>query len=802
MTAQKSKARHIHRYFYAVLLCGLTLAAFPALVSAQAAKPEVYKILGVSVEGNKTADAGAIIANSGLRVGDEITIPGRQSNEVLSRLWALRIFSDIQLLIENKVADGVYLLIRVKEHPRLERVEFSGNSNESDDDLLKKINVIRGQLITPLEIDKIAKTIKKVYDDDGYHQAVVTSELVPAPDANAAGRDILKLHIDEGHQVVVREIAFEGNNAFDEGELRGAMKETSEKKWWKFWDRARFDRKKYEEDKKSIVQFYQNNGYRDAEIVSDSLTYDATKENLFIHIKVREGQQYHFRDITWEGNTVFPSKLLETRLGFKKGDVFDAEKFEENLNGKEDQTDVHSLYLDSGYLTSILDPEYTVVGGDSLDVTVRVLERNQFRIGHVEIKGNTKTKEKVIRRELFTRPGDYFSRAAIIRSVRQLSVLNYFNPEKIKPDTRLVNDKTVDLIYEVEEKSSDSFNASVGYSGTFGFTGGLGLTFNNFSISDPLAGGGGQSLNFDWQFGEASSYRAFSISFMEPWLYDTPTAFGVSLFDTRTVLGFDERRTGASVRLGRRLNWPDNYFRVDGSLSFQRYDVTNGGGVYLEGQYSLFDLQGTISRSSIDNPIFPTTGSNFSLSVDLSGKPFLPGSSSYQKYTLNADWYTPLLGTNRLVLYTGALIGAIGFRGGTIIPPTEYFWMGGTGLESYYATTPLRGYEDRSIGPRTVTGDIEGGCSLAKYTSELRFSVAVNPVPIYVLAFAEAGNVWRDWKETDPFDLRRSAGIGARVLINPIGMVGFDYAYGFDDVEPKDGKPDGWHFHFQFGRGF
>jgi outer membrane protein insertion porin family len=802
MTAQKSKARHIHRYFYAVLLCGLTLAAFPALVSAQAAKPEVYKILGVSVEGNKTADAGAIIANSGLRVGDEITIPGRQSNEVLSRLWALRIFSDIQLLIENKVADGVYLLIRVKEHPRLERVEFSGNSNESDDDLLKKINVIRGQLITPLEIDKIAKTIKKVYDDDGYHQAVVTSELVPAPDANAAGRDILKLHIDEGHQVVVREIAFEGNNAFDEGELRGAMKETSEKKWWKFWDRARFDRKKYEEDKKSIVQFYQNNGYRDAEIVSDSLTYDATKENLFIHIKVREGQQYHFRDITWEGNTVFPSKLLETRLGFKKGDVFDAEKFEENLNGKEDQTDVHSLYLDSGYLTSILDPEYTVVGGDSLDVTVRVLERNQFRIGHVEIKGNTKTKEKVIRRELFTRPGDYFSRAAIIRSVRQLSVLNYFNPEKIKPDTRLVNDKTVDLIYEVEEKSSDSFNASVGYSGTFGFTGGLGLTFNNFSISDPLAGGGGQSLNFDWQFGEASSYRAFSISFMEPWLYDTPTAFGVSLFDTRTVLGFDERRTGASVRLGRRLNWPDNYFRVDGSLSFQRYDVTNGGGVYLEGQYSLFDLQGTISRSSIDNPIFPTTGSNFSLSVDLSGKPFLPGSSSYQKYTLNADWYTPLLGTNRLVLYTGALIGAIGFRGGTIIPPTEYFWMGGTGLESYYATTPLRGYEDRSIGPRTVAGDIEGGCSLAKYTSELRFSVAVNPVPIYVLAFAEAGNVWRDWKETDPFDLRRSAGIGARVLINPIGMVGFDYAYGFDDVEPKDGKPDGWHFHFQFGRGF
>ena len=276
----------------------------------------------------------------------------------------------------------------------------------------------------------------------------------------------------------------------------------------------------------------------------------------------------------------------------------------------------------------------------------------------------------------------------------------------------------------------------------------------------------------------------------------------MSLFDTRTILGFDERRTGASVRLGRRLNWPDNYFRVDGNLSFQRYDVANGGGVYLEGKYSLFNLQGSISRSSIDNPIFPAMGSNFSLSVDLSGKPFLPGSSSYQKYTLNADWYTPMFGSNKLVLYTGALIGAIGYRSGTIIPPTEYFWMGGTGLASYYATTPLRGYEDRSVGPRSVLDDIEGGRSLAKYTSELRFSLSVNPIPIYLLAFAEAGNVWRNWKETDPFDLRRSVGIGARLLINPIGMVGFDYAYGFDDVEPRDGKPDGWHFHFQFGRGF
>jgi outer membrane protein insertion porin family len=800
--ARKNMAKSIKSYVIPIALSVIGIVALRSWAWSQTAKPEAYKILGISVEGNRTAEAGAIIANSGLKVGDEITIPGQQSSQVLARLWALKIFSDVQLLVENTVADGVYLLIRVKEHPRLERVEFTGNSEHSEEDLLKKINVIRGQLITPVEIDKIVKAIVRLYEEDGYLQTTVTPELVPAPDANARGKDILKLHISEGHQVVVREISFEGNKAYDDGDLQGAMKETSEKKWWKFWDKARFDRKKYEEDKKAIIQFYQKNGYRDAEILSDSLTYSATKEDVFIHIKVHEGSQYHIRNITWEGNKVYPPEILTARLGFMKGDVFNAEKFDQNLNGKEDQTDVHSLYLDNGYLTSILDPEYTTVGDDSLDINIRVFERNQFRIGHVDIKGNTKTKEKVIRRELFTRPGDYFSRAAIIRSVRQLSVLNYFNPEKIKPDTRLVDDKTVDLIYEVEEKSSDSFNASVGYSGSFGITGSLGLTFNNFSITDPLSGGGGQSLNLDWMFGEAGSFRTFSISFLEPWLYDTPTAFGVSLFDTRTILGFDERRTGGSVRLGRRLSWPDNYFRADGSLSFQRYDVKNGAGVYLEGAYSIVDFQGTISRSSIDNPIFPTMGSNLSFTVQLSGKPFLPGSSSYQKYTLSADWYTPLFGSSRLVLYSGALVGAIGHRDGTILPPTEYFWMGGTGLASYYATTPLRGYEDRSIGPRTALGDIEGGRSLAKYTSELRFSLSVNPIPIYLLTFAEAGNVWRSWKETDPFNLARSVGFGARILINPIGMVGFDYAYGFDDVYPKDGKPDGWHFHFQFGRGF
>ncbi len=776
---------------------------FSNLAWAQGAKPEVYKILGISVEGNRTADVGAIIANSGLRVGDEVTVPGPQTSQAISRLWALRIFLDVQVLIENKIADGVYLLIRVKEHPRFERAEFEGNNEYSDDDFLKKLNLVRGELLTPVEVNKAAKTIKKMYEEDGYFQADVRPELVEAQDANAVGRVVLRLHIDEGKQVRVEHIIFEGNQAIDAGDLKGAMKETGEKKWWQFWKKARFDRKKYEEDKKLIVKFYQKNGYRDAEIVSDSLYFDQTKENLFLRIKVNEGPQYHIRNITWEGNNVYPSEVLNARLGFKEGDVFNAEKFESNLRGSEDQTDVASLYLDNGYLTFNSEPEFTVVGKDSLDVRIRVYERNQFKIGHVTIKGNTKTKEKVIRRELFTRPGDYFSRAAIIRSVRQISVLNYFNPEKIKPDVVPNPDnQTVDVVYELEEKSSDSFNASVGYSGTFGFTGAVGLTFSNFSITDPLGGGAGQNLNFDWQFGESNRFRTFSISFAEPWLFDTPTSFGVSLFDTRTVLGFDERRTGGSLRVGRRFRWPDDYFRGDWTLSFQRYDVKQGQGILQEGTYSQLNMQQVISRSSIDNPIFPSSGSNFSFGIELSGKPFLPGNTSYQKYSLGLDWYIPLFGSNRLVLFSSALFGAIGHRQGTIIPFTELFWMGGTGLASYYATTPLRGYEDRSVGPRDANEQIVGGRSMAKYTAELRFSLALNPIPIYLLSFADAGNVWRSWKETDAFDLRRSAGVGARLLINPIGLIGFDYAYGFDDVFPKDGKPDGWRFHFQFGRGF
>jgi outer membrane protein insertion porin family len=786
----------------AVVAAGVVLFSSSHLYAQRTQPQEVYKILGISVEGNNLADPAAIIANTGLKNGDEILFPGDQIAQAIRKLWLLRIFEDVQISIDRKVGDGVFLLIKVKERPRFERIEIEGNDELSKDDITKKLSFVRGQIVAPQDLLRAQKEIVKLYEEDGFLLAdvKVTAETVDT----AQHRVVVKVSIDEGSDVKVERIMFEGNEAFDEGDLRGAMDNISERRWWKFWSSARFDRKKFEEDKKLIVKHYRKNGYRDAEILSDSIWYSENKRRMFILMRVYEGPQYKIRNIVWEGNTVYPDEVLTARLGMRTGDVYDAERFEKNLRGNESQTDVASLYLDNGYLTFNLEPREIRVAEDSIDIAVKVFERNQFRIGRVDIRGNTKTHEKVIRRELYTRPGDYFSRAAILRSIRQLSVLNYFNPEKILPDYNIVDDKTVDLAYSVEERSSDNVNASVGYSGAFGFTGALGFTINNFSISDPLSGGGGQVFNFEWQFGEGARFRTFTIGFTEPWLFDTPTLLGVSLFDTRQIYIYDLSQRGGTLRVGRRFRWPDDYFRGDWILSAQHNDVRDGAGLYREGKSGQVSITQIISRNSIDNPIFPTSGSSVSLSVEMSGGPLLPGNIDFHKWQFNSEWYLPMFNSNRVALYLSSQYGFISeFSGGSKfpVPPIELFFMGGTGL-GQIATTPLRGYEDQEVGPRESSGRIIGGKAMTKQTAELRVALAINPIPIYILGFAEGGNVFESLSKADFFDLKRSAGFGARLLINPIGMIGFDYGYGFDDVFPRDGKPDGWRFHFVFGRGF
>jgi outer membrane protein insertion porin family len=783
-----------------LLAAGITLIT-PIHLSAQTPPTqEVLKILGISVEGNTLADPAAIIANSGLKVGGEITVPGDQVSQAIRKLWSLRLFEDIQILTDRKMGTGVFLLIKVTEYARFDRVEIEGNDGVSTDDIRKVIPLIRGQVLPPPELKKMSREISKLYEKEGYLLATVTIGTEPIDSARQ--RMLIRVTINEGKEVQVASIEFDGNTAFTDDDLSGAMDETSVKRWWKFWSSAKLDRKKYEEDKVKIVQFYRRNGYRDAQLVSDTLAYSEDRTEMFIKMKVHEGLQYKIRQITWQGNTVYTGQVLNERINMLPGEVYNAEKFEKNLRGNEDQTDVAALYLDNGYLRFNLEPRETRVAEDSVDILVNVYEMNQFKIGHVNVKGNTKTQEKVLRREFYTRPAEYFSRAAIVRTIRQLSQLNYFNPEKIKPDYVLVDDKTVDLTYEVEEKSSDNINASVGYSGAFGVTGALGFTINNFSITEPLTGGAGQVLNFEWMFGEGSRYRTFTIGFTEPWLFDTSTLLGVTLFDTRQIYTFDYQRTGGSVRLGRRFKWPDDYFRGDWIVDAQVNEVRDGRGIYREGQSSQFSITQVFSRNSVDNPIFPTMGSSVSLSIQMSGGPLLPGSIDFHKWAFNSEWYLPLFGSSRMALYLSTQYGYIStFYKDSYIQPVDLFFMGGTGL-GYISTTPLRGYEDQSIGPRNANGDIVGGRAMARQTVELRFALAVNPIPIYLLGFVEGGNVYESFARADFFDLKRSAGLGARLLINPIGMIGFDYGYGFDDVFPIDGKPDGWRFHFVFGKGF
>ncbi len=796
-----------------------------------------YKILGITVEGNKTADASTIIGYSGLKVGDEIQLPGDQTMNAVKQLWSLGIFSDVQLYIEKQVGDGVFLMIKVAEFPRFERLVIEGNDELSTSDIKDKVNLQRGQVLKPSDEASIKETILKQYEKDGYLNAQIKMEhfVYYTADTTADGeinvtwrnekdladeykvtydkdesslnlipkirsRILLMMRIKENQKVVVRKIEFTGNKAFTGGDLRGQMNNTEEAQWWKFWSSAEFDPKKFEEDKKSIVDYYRKNGYRDAQVLGDSLIYSNDKKDLTILIHVYEGPQYHIRNITWEGNTVFPQKLLNERLGFKKGDIYDYEKFQQNLRGNKAQNDVSALYLDNGYLTFNLNTTETKVDDDSMDIAIRLTENNQYKIGRVDIAGNDKTKDKVIRRELYTIPGDYFNRGLLLRSVQQLANLKYFNVEKLYgPDgigTDLANDSTVNVTFNVEEKSSDYLNASVGYSGSFGFSGAIGITLSNFALDHPFTLGGGQILSFNWQFGVSNIYRTFTLGFTEPWLFDTPTLVGFEVFDTRQQYYYDMSQAGGDVRVGRKLKWPDDYFYVQGMLRFQYNDILYGAGLYPEGKTRQFTLGTTISRKDIDNPIFPSTGSNVELDAQLSGGPFLPGNLDYYKLNLQTEWYNRLFNSNRVTLYTDFEMGYIHELNSFTkinINPFERYFMGGNGL--VISTISLRGYDDRSIGP-TIGGDV-----YLKYTTEFRVAVTLEPMPLYLLAFAEAGNVYLDLQHTDPFNLKRSVGVGARILINPIGLIGFDLGYGFDR-KSVNGQNPAWLFHFQFGKGF
>ncbi len=779
----------------AALGTALGAAVAPAYAqTSPGSDPPAIRVRDIRVEGVQSSSPSAIISFSGLRVGDLITPTSDALPRAVRNLMDRRLFSDVKIYAEGVSADGsTTLVIVVKEYPRVAGVGFAGNDEVSDDDLNELSTIRPGDIASPYEFDRTRSKIRAKYSEEGYLFTKVAAAQTPS--AVDTGRVDVLFQIEEGPEVRIGQISFAGNSAVSESDLKGAMQDIQEKSWWQFWRSSQFDREQLKADEKRVVDYYRSRGYIDAEILDDSIAINPVSGRADVNITVREGNPAYLRSVSITGNTVYPTDVLMRRLEAEPGEPYNQVAIEQNLRGNEEQTDIQSLYLDNGYLSFNAQISEQRIGADSVDVVIKLSEGGPSSIRYVSIVGNTKTRDKVIRRELYTRPGDTFSKAAVIRSLRNLANLNYFNPERLQPDVQPVDATSVDVTYQVEERPSDTFNASLGLSSQ-GLTGMLGVSFTNFSLLEPLTGGGGQILNFNWEFGEYLT--TFSLGVTEPWLFDDPTSLGASVFyQTREVSDYRLRRIGAAVNLGRRLRWPDDYFRADLSMNFLRNNIEGdeaSSSYYRNGSELSATL--SLSRSSIDNPIFPTVGSRFSFANTVAGL----GDAEYTKHEIRFDFYSPLaqLGeSNPLVFYLGNEYGYLNDYGPiSLIPPTAFYSMGGTGIGGFNVT-PLRGYRDGSIGP-VGSDNIPVGKVYTKITSELRFGVSINPIPIYLLAFAEAGNVWERFRGVDPFDLKRSAGLGLRLTIPGVGLLGFDYGYGFD--RDSEGVPGGWQFHFQFGR--
>jgi outer membrane protein insertion porin family len=755
------------------------------------------RIAGVTVEGNRFVDEATILAIAQLRVGEQLDPRSDLLQQAIRNLWQRRQFADVRIVVDRITSLGVFLKIIVREVPRFNAVEIRGNKEISLEKIKEAVGKATGELMPYYEVALIRQRVLKLYEKEGLLFADVH---VDTATAKLPGYVDVIVTITEGDEYKVRSVAFDGAVHVPADELVGALEENKPKRWWQFWRSATFDRKKfYEKDIPAILRYYHARGYIDADTLKTEFAIDRQEKAVDIRIALQEGTQYYVRSVTFDGNTVFPSALLTQRLGIEPGSPANLDQIEKNINGNEEQTDIRSLYLDNGYLEATILYDIRRAASDSVDIAVHVYERDRFTIRRVDIVGNTKTQDRVIRRELFTRPGDYFNRAAIIRSVKGLGVLNFFNPEKLRPDVRRVPGapNQVDLIYQVEERSTDVLNASIGYAGQFGLTGSIGVAFNNFDISNPLLGGAGQVFSFQWDFGQGNRYQTFSISFAEPWLFGQPTSVGFNLYDTRYFWNIEGRRTGGTVNLGRRFRFPDDFFRGDWSLIYQR-QVEYTQTLEPARTFDEVSVLQTISRTSFDNLIFPSSGSRFRWTLQASLGAIGIGSSDFLKNELQVEFVNPLLqieGFDRLVLYLNTEfgnVGRIGNRPNGVIPLIQYYAMGGNGIAGINVI-PLRGYSDRSVG---VPGN--NNLSYFRQTAELRFALSLNPMPIYVLAFAEAGNAWPRLRDADLFTLKRSAGVGMRILLNPIGLIGFDYGYGFD-TDNLTGNRSGWNFHIQFG---
>ncbi len=812
----------LQSFQYIILLLFFAITMAPGNLFAQQNKKPAptYTVGDIAFSGLQSISPDELTKSLPLKRGDLISIPGPEIPLAIQYLWQQNIFSDIQVAETMQPGKSVNLTFSVVELPVLDQVIFKGNDKFDTKKLNGIASLKTGRQVNEQSLVTAKNAIVKAYEDKGYARARVSYTIKKLTDRKVAA----VFQIDENEKVVIEEIRFHGNTAFSDGKLRGVFKETSQNAWWKkVFGQPKLDTRAFDEDKQLIVDFYRNNGYRDIKIVSDSISYTPNRKGLLIDIYLEEGPVYHIRNITWNGNTkdFATPETLNAVFGFKTGDIYDAAKIQERLNFSQNNRDIASLYLDRGYLSFRSRLEEQVVQPDSIDLNIYLREGEQFRLGKINIKGNTKTKDHVIRRELRTVPGEMFSRKDVVRSVREISMLNYFAPEEIRPDIEPdEKTNTVDITYNVTERQTDTFNASVGYSGNIGFTGALGVTFNNFSLEDlfngdswdPLPHGDGQQLGFQWQFGD-EDYQNISLNFTEPWAFGTPTAVGFSVFNVKRNYDVYEdgedtdadnmiKQYGASLSIGKRLSWPDDYFSINWKLKYLHSEgelVSFVDSENLPDEADEFSITQTITRNSIDNPIYPRRGSKNSVSAQMAGGP-LPGSVDFYKFTGSSSWYFHL--GNDFVLNASTQHGYLGtFSDDDYFPYTDSFYMGGSGLSSL-STIPLRGYDDRSLGDLDDNTDLYTGRVYTKFTTELRYPLTLSPAAsVFALAFVEAGNLWEDPADFSYGDLKKSAGVGLRLYLPIIGLVGLDYGYGFDSVASNPDKDNqGWNFIFSFGQ--
>ena len=837
--------------------------------------PKKYEIADIKVDGIKNYEDYVLIGISGLAVGQTITVPGDDITSAVKRYWRHGLFSDVKIVADKIEGNKIYLRIQLTQRPRITDIAFHGVKKSEREDLQQKLgNMVKGMQITPNMIDRAKIIIKKHFDEKGFKNAEVN--IIEREDTANKEQVYVDVNIDKKAKVKVHKITIEGNSVLSDKKLKRVMKKTNEKgKLINLFRTKKFIEEKYEEDKQKIIEKYNELGYRDAQIVEDSVSaYD--DKTVDVYMKIEEGTKYYLRNITWVGNTVYPSDLLSQQLRMKHGDVYNQKLLNDRINTDEDA--IGNNYYNRGYVFFHLDPVEVNINNDSIDLEMRIVEGPQASIKHVRINGNDRLYENIVRRELRVRPGDLFSKEAIERSYREIAQMGHFNPENIDPGIKPnPEDGTVDINWKLESKANDQVEFSAGW-GQTGIIGKLSLKFTNFSLANLLhpgenyrgilPQGDGQTLTVSGQT-NAKYYQSYSISFYDPWFGGKrPNAFSLSAFySVQTDISsryynsaymnsyynsmysgmygygmynygnynsyenyYDPDKSikmfGVAAMFGKRLKWPDDYFQFTAELSYQRYilsdwqyfPVTNG-------KCNNLSINLTLSRSSIDNPIYPRSGSEFSLSVQLTPPYSLFDGTDYSKYSTTSQddmnkmhkwieyhkWkfkskvYIPLMdpvAVKRTPVLMGRVeFGLLGHYNKYKKSPFETFDVGGDGMTGYssYATESiaLRGYENSSLTPYGYEG-----YAYTRLGLELRYPLMLETsTSIYALGFVEAGNAWHDVKNFNPFELKRSAGIGVRIFLPMIGMMGIDWAYGFDKIR---GSSDygGSQFHFILGQEF